>query len=340
MNFSTASQSRYLNLFSDKAFRRVFGSERDKALTLSFLNTLLESHEQIADYQLVSTVYVSDNPADRGIVLDLQCLTQDGRRIVVELQKRRQTYFRERTLFYATWPIQAQGKPTECEIPHKRQWDYNYKAVYVISLLDFVLDKQSTDTRIVSRKMIRDVETNETWTDRLVFVNVELSRFRKKLNECITFQDKWFYVLKNLHRLMEQPHELKENVFNHLFKITDKTRFDTETLVTFEESEQEYNHMKNALDYAIRDGLQQGRELGLEQGRELGLEQGRELGLELGLLKEKIEITQNMLNQKFPWETIEAITHVSESNFDALKQRYHELSTPRESNPTRNVSSP
>ena len=86
MSATAASHSRYLNLFSDRAFRRVFGSERDKGITLSLLNALLENSDRITDFQLVSTAYIPDNPADRGIVLDLQCLTADGRRIVVELQ--------------------------------------------------------------------------------------------------------------------------------------------------------------------------------------------------------------------------------------------------------------
>mgnify|MGYP003582960298 CR=1 FL=1 len=80
----------------------------------------------------------------------------------MELQKRQQTFFRERTLFYSTWPIQSQGKPFDLEKSAKANWDYNFKAVYVVSLLDFALDKHSADTRIVSRKMIRDIETNET----------------------------------------------------------------------------------------------------------------------------------------------------------------------------------
>lgn len=112
-NNNTKAKSRYLNLFSDRAFRRVFGTERDKAITLSFLNAVLHDKEQIVDFHFASTAYIANNPADRGVVLDLQCQTTDGRRIVVELQKRPQAYFRERSLYYATWPIHREPPGVE-----------------------------------------------------------------------------------------------------------------------------------------------------------------------------------------------------------------------------------
>ena len=80
---------------------------------LSFLNAVLGEHEQIVDFTFASTAYSSDNPSDRGVVLDLQCQTIDGRRVVVELQKRPQAYFRERTLYYATWPIHREPPSVE-----------------------------------------------------------------------------------------------------------------------------------------------------------------------------------------------------------------------------------
>jgi predicted transposase/invertase (TIGR01784 family) len=325
MNISKSSRGRYLNLFSDRAFRRVFGSERDKAVTLSLLNSILRDEEKIKDFHFASTAHIPDNPGDRGIVLDLHCLTVDGRRIVVELQKRRQIYFRERTLFYSTWPIQAQGKSFEPEKGRKHNWNYDIKAVYVISLLDFTIDPASADTRIVTRKMIQDTETHESWTDRLVFVNVELSRFSKKLSECHSLQDKWFFVLKNLHRLLDQPAELREEVFSHLFEITDKSRFDGNIRADFERSEEEYDQMKNALDYAIRDGLAQGMVQGMTKGMVQGIEQGIAQGREEGRADERRKATEelramvsSLKEAGVPVEVIARSTHLDVAEIEAL----------------------
>lgn len=281
-NIST-SKSRYLNLFSDRAFRRVFGTERDKAITLSFLNAVLQDKEQIVDFHFASTAYIADNPADRGVVLDLQCQTSDGRRIVVELQKRPQVYFRERSLYYATWPIQSQGK--------RGRWDYDICAVYVISILDFMVDPNSTDHRIVTRKMLLDVETHEPWTDKLVFISIEMPRFTKVLSECNTLLDKWFYVLRNLHRLMEKPPEFQEEIFAHLFEITDKSIFEESVREKFERSEEEYDQMQNALDFALKSGKAEG----------------------------KAELVAEMLRNGADWGVITKLTSITPAEFERMK---------------------
>ena len=284
-------RSRYLNLFSDRAFKTVFGSEQNKDITMSLLNTVLGESEQISDFHFVSTAYAAKNPDDRGIVLDLQCKTTDGRRIVIELQKRRQIFFRERTLFYATWPIQSQGQ--------RGQWNYNINAVYVISILDFLLNPHSNDKRIITRKMIKDVDTHETWTDKLCFINVEIQRFTKPLNQCTTQLDKWFFILKNLHSLLDKPVEWQEEVFRHLFEVSDKSNLDENNRTPFEESETEYNTMKNALDFAIQDGIEQGFAL------------------------EKIEVIEGMRAKGFDWALILDIAHVDEAGFAELKRKFH-----------------
>jgi len=286
-NQSNNQKSRYLNLFSDRAFRRVFGTERDKAITLSFLNEVLKDNEHIVDFSLVSTAYIPDNPADRGVVLDLQCKTSDDRRIVVELQKKQQTFFRERSLYYATWPIQAQGR--------RGDWNYDICAVYVITILDFMVEPNSSDNRIMTRKMILDVDTHVPWTDKLVFISIEMPRFTKKLSKSTTLLEKWFFVLRNLHKLMDKPPQFQEEIFAHLFEITDKTRFDEVALENYEQSEVEYNSMQNALDYAVRTSEARGKTEG------------------------KQELVATMLTNGISWDIITKGTGITPEAFERLK---------------------
>lgn len=86
---------RYLNLFSDLAFKRIFGSEQHKELTISFLNSVLEKFGGIVNIEFTNTIQIPTNPNDKSVVVDLECKTSDGRRILIELQKRRQEFFRE-----------------------------------------------------------------------------------------------------------------------------------------------------------------------------------------------------------------------------------------------------
>ncbi len=275
-----ANQSgRYLNLFSDRAFKRIFGTEQNKEFTLSLLNAILGEHGNIEDMEYTNTVLIPINPDDKGVVVDLECKTTDGRRILVELQKRRQAYFRERSLYYATWPIQKQGKIGN--------WDYNFEAVFVVSLLDFEVDKIS-DERIIRCKMIQDTETHEPWTEKLVFFNVELSRFQKKLPQCESLEDKWCFVLKNLHKLMDKPRSWQEQIFSRLFSTCDKAILQGQERFEFEESEAEYHTMKNALDYAKLEGRDEGIAIGEARGES----------------KKQIEIAKGMLADGMALEMI------------------------------------
>jgi|GEM_PF-4715625 len=187
------------------------------------------------------------------------------------------------------WPIQAQGK--------RGDWDYNINAVYVVSILDFLVDNSGNDERIITRKMILDIETHAPWTDKLHFASIEIPRFKKPLAECTTLLDKWFYVLKNLHRLMEKPKDWQDN----------KTRFNKKDLVTYEQSETEYDHMKNALDYAIATGEARGEVIGLERGLEL----------------EKIDVIQRMLANGLDWKLIQNITHLDQAGYEALRVKHN-----------------
>jgi len=59
---------------------------------------------------------------------------------------------------------------------------------------------------------------------------------------------------------MEKPPEFQEEIFAHLFEITDKSRFDDEALDKYEQSEAEYISMQNALDYAVRTSKAEGKQ--------------------------------------------------------------------------------
>lgn len=167
------------------------------------------------------------------------------------------------------------------------EWNYDFCPVYVISILNFPPVEGSTDTRIVSRNMIQDTETQEVWTDRLQFIAVEISKFKKPLIDCKSLLDKWFFVLRNLHRLMNKPCGQK--------------RFETIARTDFESSELEYDQMKNALDYAIKDGLAQGMAQVIAQG--------------------KVELIQQMLQNGMDWDLITKATGVTPDALAEMKSK-------------------
>ena len=125
----------YINPFTDFGFKKIFGEEASKPHLIDFLNSLLPSNNQIKDLTFKNLEQLSRGDYDRKAVYDIYCQGLNGEYFIVELQKLKQNFFKDRTLFYATFPIQEQAK--------KGDWDYKLEAVYCIGVLGFT-DRKST----------------------------------------------------------------------------------------------------------------------------------------------------------------------------------------------------
>ncbi|MFM2344907.1 MAG: hypothetical protein RLZZ210_1519, partial [Pseudomonadota bacterium] len=103
--------SRYINPFTDFGFKRLFGEDNTKIYLIDFLNSVLEGHiPQITEIQHRRTEMLGRHDTDRNSVFDLYCTTQNGERIIIELQKVEQKYFKDRSLYYSTFAVQEQNQ--------------------------------------------------------------------------------------------------------------------------------------------------------------------------------------------------------------------------------------
>ena len=111
-------QDKYLNPFTDFGFKKLFGEEPNKDLLISFLNSFLPERHNIHDLQYTKHEYQGYTALDRKAIFDLNCVSSSGERFIVELQKAKQNYFKDRSLYYATFPIQEQAQRGD---PQERQ---------------------------------------------------------------------------------------------------------------------------------------------------------------------------------------------------------------------------
>ena len=75
----------------------------------------------------------------------MYCENEQGDKIIIEMQKADQQYFKDRSIYYSSFPIRSQGA--------KGRWRFGLKAVYTIGILDFVFDEDKDDE-----------DTEGTWT--------------------------------------------------------------------------------------------------------------------------------------------------------------------------------
>ncbi len=300
---------KYVNPFTDYGFKRLFGEEPNKDLLMDFLNELLrEEQGEITDLQYLKSEQLGNTDLDRKAIFDLYCTNSQGERFIVELQKSKQKFFKDRSLYYATFPIQEQAKKGD-------DWNFKLDPIYTIAILDFVFDddKDETDKYRYDVKLT-ELETQTVFNDKLTFIYLEMPKFNKQLDELSTRFDKWLYVIKNLSRLQEIPEKLQERIFVKLFKSAEIAQFTREEYRRYEGSLKYYRDLKNSIDTAREEGVEAGFEQGLEKGREEGLEKG----LEKGRLAQQQEIAAKMKASGFDYQRIRQITGLTLEEIDQL----------------------
>jgi predicted transposase/invertase (TIGR01784 family) len=287
-----ALQEKYLNPFTDFGFKKLFGSEPNKELLIDFLNQLLPPQHQIQDLTYVRNEMLGDTALDRGAVFDIYCVSPSGERFIVEMQKAKQLYFKDRSVFYATWPIREQAQRGDVG-------DFKLAAVYLVGILDFVFVEDRDDTEVCHRVQLKD-QVNRVFYDKLMLIYLEMPKFRKTEAELETTFDKWLYVLKHLPRLTGRPAKLQERVFSKLLEAAEVGKFNREELEQYENSLKHYRDMKNVIDTAAIEGEAKGEAK--------------------GELKKAIDVAHKALEKNLSLTDIAELTGLSEEEIAALRQ--------------------
>ena len=247
-------EERYISLLTDFGFKRIFGTDPNKELLINFLNSLFDGEEVIKDVKYLNSENVGDVYAERKAIFDVYCENELGEKFIVEMQNAYQTFFKDRSLFYSTFPIREQA-------PKGSDWNFCLKKVYVVALLNYKMSDEAFDSSdTIHTIALMDTKTNKVFNAKLMFKYVEVGRFDKTDEELTSLSDKWMYVLKNLSRLDNRPAALREKIFSKLFAAASVARFTPTELREYEDSLKAYRDIKNSLDTAKEEGREEGRE--------------------------------------------------------------------------------
>ena len=302
---SDEKRERYINLYIDFGFKKLFGTEMNKDLLISFLNALFNNSEQeIEDVQYLNSENLGDGYGDRRSVFDVYCMAKDGSRFIVEMQKAEQAYFKDRSLYYSTFAIREQAVKG-------RKWGYHLDEVYTVGLLNFMFpdDEYPVDSYRHEIKL-KDVEDNHVFYDKLTFVYLEMPKFNKTEDELETMFDKWMFVLRNLSRLLDRPKALRDRVFAKLFRQAEIAQYSEEERRQYEASQKEYWDYTSTMDTAYMKGEKKGIEIGLEKDLEKGRAEGRAEGI--------VETARKMKTDGMPVELIAKYTGLTAADIETL----------------------
>ena len=301
-------EERYISLLTDFGFKRIFGTTPNKDLLICFLNSLFNGKQVVKDVSYLNPEHVGDVYTDRKDIFDVYCENENGEKFIVEMQNAYQAYFKDRSLFYSTFPIREQA-------PKENGWDFKINHVYTVALLNFNMYEDAFDKE-KNRHHVQlcNTATHKISYDKQEFIYVVLAKFNKTLGELETLYEKWLYALKNLYKLSQRPKELCDKVFDRLFEEAEIAKFSPLEMREYEASKKAYRDIKNSVDTAKREGIAEGMEKGMKQGMEKGMKQGLE--------QRSLEIARKMLAKGMDATSVMEITGLSAEQMQQLKAEF------------------
>ncbi|KAK3582547.1 hypothetical protein CHS0354_024101 [Potamilus streckersoni] len=282
--------SKYVNPFTDFGFKKIFGEEASKSSLIDFLNALLPKEDNIADLSFKNPEQLGRSEAERKAVFDIYCENAQGEKFIVELQKAKQNYFKERTIYYSTFPIREQAE--------KGIWNFNLSAVYCVGILDFTFDDYKNDAEkneVLHTIKLKNQHGN-VFYDKLTYIYLEMPNFRKKQEELKTRLDYWLYFIKYLEDFQSIPSMFKDAVFEQAFEKAELAKLGQAEMDKYEYSLKVFRDNKNTFDYAVETAFGE------------------------GMLEGKLERNIEIIVKKYPHFGIEQLAALTDLSVDEVRR--------------------
>ena len=287
--------NRFMNPYTDYGFKKLFGTEENKELLISFLNAIIFDQEGVITGLTYKNIeQLGDIKKRRNCYFDVYCEVNDGSSFIVEMQNARQDYFKDRSLFYAAKPIRDQAQVGE-------DWDFRLENVYMVGVMNFRFPgNEYPEDNYYHVVKLMDIVDQHVFYDKLTLIYLEMPKLKSMMLNSDSMREKWLYALHSLCYTDEFPVELHEEIFKKLFAAAAVANLNEAQYNAYDRSRMDMWDYNNT----IRTAKREGHEAGLEKGRAEGRKE------------EKKEIALNMKSKGFDVATICQITGLTEDEFN------------------------
>ncbi len=325
--------SKFLDPKNDRAFRRIFGSEKNKDILIHFINDILglEGSDQIQEVSFQPTIQEAEIASKKQSAVDVLCKDAKGVQIIVEMQVSPQEGFEKRAQYYA-----AKAYSRQLNRGKERGGRYeDLKAVIFIAICDNTIFKDKE--AYLSHHILLDQATYSQDLKDFSFTFIELPKFsiqEKEIDKLSNIVEKWCYFFKyapstkeiNLAKIAGG-----DAVIERAYEELNQFNWSEDELILYEEEVKRIMDNLAADRYTFNQGKAEGRAEGMEKGKaegraegmekgmEKGKAEGRAEGIQQGIEKEKLEIAKRMLEAEEPIEKIIKWTGLSKEAIDKVK---------------------
>ncbi|MCX6698521.1 MAG: Rpn family recombination-promoting nuclease/putative transposase [Methanomicrobiales archaeon] len=265
---------RFLDVKTDFAFKKVFGSEGSKDILLSFINAVIdfeghrvESLEILDPYQIPLIAGMKDSYVDVKARLD------SGTQVIIEMQVLNMEGFEQRILYNA-------AKSYSTQIVSGEEYA-NLMPVVALTITDFIMFSDLPEVR--SEYRMKEVKHTREYNGDIRLIFYELPKFKKTIDELETLEDKWLFFVQGAGSLNVKPVALSAvPEIDHALEIANEAGLTCAELEAQHKRRDFIMLQRGSIKKALKDGYADGHQEGHEKGLKIGLKEGLETGLKKG----------------------------------------------------------
>jgi predicted transposase/invertase (TIGR01784 family) len=245
----------FLDVKTDIAFKKVFGSEQHKDILIGFLNAVLDlqGDKRIVEVTLKNPWQPPDLSILKETILDIKAVDNRGVSFIVEMQVKGKHAFQKRAQYYTAKAYTSQIDKGE-DYPKLGQ-------VIFIGILNFNCFEGSD---FLTRHLILNLATQRQELKDIEFNFIELTKFNKTEEQLQGIVDKWIYFIKNADNLTMIPQSAAAiPELNNAYTQASILTWTKDELDIYE-----YWRMEETSDrYKLEEEFEKGIEKGIEKGR-------------------------------------------------------------------------
>lgn len=258
--------SKFLDPTNDYAFKRIFGTEKNKDILIGLLNSVLSKklNFPIREVTLLKTILSPDLLEGKESIVDVLCKDEQGATYIIEMQVAKAQGFKKRAQYYAAKAYTSQLKRGE---------KYTHlKAVIFLAFTEFEAFPENPAYK--SEHDIRCRETGINHFDKISFILVELPKFAEYLKEKkipikkMSDEEKFYYFLHSAGDTT--PKELREitknsPIIKRAYTEVEEFYWTEEEIAIYEQQEKRARDFVATIDQARDEGMEKGIEKGKKE---------------------------------------------------------------------------
>lgn len=281
------SLQKFLNPKNDVAFKRIFGTEKNKDILIHFLNDMITFKEKkpIVSVTFLKTIQDPEIASQKTSIVDILCEDENKNQYIVEMQVADTKGFEKRAQYYASKAYSSQANIGD---------DYGkLKEVIFLAIADFIMFPNKPGYK--SDHIILDKKSNEHDLRDFSFTFIELPKFNKEMDDLHNMTEKWIYFFKHAEASSSEEKERlvgHDEILDKAYEELDRFAWNKVELNTYEQSE------KRRRDYMASLAFKE--------------EKGRAEGRAEGKAEEKLEIARKLMRQKIDISVIAEVTGLRE----------------------------